>query len=162
MKAMRSLRRARIITCGLAIAFMVSGCAYRMPPAVPPSQYRLRVIAKTPTLFAVHLGITGAPEYQVPPDGRSNRTHSLRQLRNHAAQSPSRDELGSGARQGVPGKRRPGAGLWGRLATCGGLITRLPTFANGRPAPVANRRAGYHPAPQRPLEFISSSGSALS
>src|ERR1039457_7445930 len=38
--------------------------------------------------------------------------------------------------------------LWGRLATCGGLVTRLPAFPNGRPAPVANRRAGYHPAPQ--------------
>jgi hypothetical protein len=43
------------------------------------------------------------------------------------------------------------AGLWGRLATCGGLVTRLPAFANGRPAPVGNRRAGYHPAPQNPL-----------
>src|ERR1019366_3480627 len=42
------------------------------------------------------------------------------------------------------------AGLRGRLATCGGLVTRLPTFANGRPAPAANRRAGYHPAPPRP------------
>ena len=30
--------------------------------------------------------------------------------------------------------------LWGRLATCCGLVTR--------PAPVDNRRAGYHPAPQ--------------
>ena len=42
-----------------------------------------------------------------------------------------------------------GANLWGRLATCGGLVTRLPAFANGRPATVANRRAGYHPAPPR-------------
>jgi hypothetical protein len=33
------------------------------------------------------------------------------------------------------------AELWG------GLVARLPTFADGRPAPVANRRAGYHPAP---------------
>src|ERR1035441_8469048 len=40
--------------------------------------------------------------------------------------------------------------LWGRLATCGGLATRLWTFAVGRQAPVANRRAGYHPAPQLP------------
>src|ERR1035441_1923391 len=42
--------------------------------------------------------------------------------------------------------------LWGRLATCGGLATRLWTFAVGRPAPVAGvpsgSRAGYHPAPQ--------------
>src|ERR1017187_544336 len=42
------------------------------------------------------------------------------------------------------------AGLWGRLATCGGLVPRLPAFANGRPAPVGNGRAGYHPAPPRP------------
>ena len=34
-----------------------------------------------------------------------------------------------------------GAGLWG------GLATRLPAFADGRPAPVGNRRAGWHPAP---------------
>src|ERR1017187_8743220 len=42
------------------------------------------------------------------------------------------------------------AGLRGRLATCGGLVTRLPTFANGRRAPVATRCAGYHPAPPSP------------
>src|ERR1039457_4148764 len=30
-----------------------------------------------------------------------------------------------------------GAG-WQQLATCGGLVTRLPAFANGRPAPVAS------------------------
>ena len=35
------------------------------------------------------------------------------------------------------------AAMRGRLATCSGLVTRLP-----RSAPVANRRAGYHPAPQ--------------
>src|ERR1035438_5859447 len=38
--------------------------------------------------------------------------------------------------------------LWGRLATCGGLPPRPWTHANGGTAPVANRRAGYHPAPQ--------------
>src|ERR1017187_4977397 len=38
--------------------------------------------------------------------------------------------------------------MWGRLATCGGLVTRLLTFAYGRLAPVNNRRAGCHPAPQ--------------
>ncbi|HEV3196397.1 MAG TPA: ABC transporter permease [Bryobacteraceae bacterium] len=38
--------------------------------------------------------------------------------------------------------------LWARLPTCGGLVTRLRRFAYGRLAPVANRRAGYHPAPQ--------------
>src|ERR1019366_2506815 len=42
--------------------------------------------------------------------------------------------------------------LWGRLvgvpSGSGGLATRLWPSANG-PAPVANRRAGYHPAPQQ-------------
>ena len=39
--------------------------------------------------------------------------------------------------------------MWGRLAACGGLSTRLQTLPNtGRPAPVASRRAGCHPAPQ--------------
>ena len=38
--------------------------------------------------------------------------------------------------------------LWGRLATCGGLITRPNTPYTGQQAPVDNRRAGYHPAPQ--------------
>ena len=47
------------------------------------------------------------------------------------------------------------AGAWGRLATCGGLVTRLPTFANGRQAPVDNRRAGYHPAPPSPYAAVT-------
>ena len=38
--------------------------------------------------------------------------------------------------------------LWGRLETCGGLLTRPKSPVNRPKAPVANRRAGYHPAPQ--------------
>jgi hypothetical protein len=34
-------------------------------------------------------------------------------------------------------------GLWGRLPTCGGLVTRLPTLAKR-----AIQRAAFHPAPQ--------------
>src|ERR1035441_10398047 len=39
---------------------------------------------------------------------------------------------------------RPLAGLWGRLVTCGGLVTRLPMLANGRPS------AGCQPARMMP------------
>src|SRR3954453_21360943 len=34
--------------------------------------------------------------------------------------------------------------MWGRLAACGGLVT----VGNPPGAPVSNRRAGCHPAPQ--------------
>src|ERR1035437_7474844 len=37
--------------------------------------------------------------------------------------------------------------MWGGFTSCGGLVTRLRTSANGPKAPVGNRRAGYHPAP---------------
>ena len=59
---------------------------------------------------------------------------------------PAPAGLFAGGAGGLPTRRR--------LATCGGLVTRLRTFADGRPAPVAGvpsgSRAGYHPAPQSP------------
>ena len=46
----------------------------------------------------------------------------------------------------VFGKRAPFEHLWGRLLICGRLsIGQLPRFQ--QTAAVANRRAGYHPAP---------------
>ena len=38
--------------------------------AVPPSRYRLKVIAGTPERFSIHLDIRDSREYQVPADGR--------------------------------------------------------------------------------------------
>src|ERR1035438_3578015 len=39
------------------------------------------------------------------------------------------------------------------MTSCGGLVTRLVAFATARGAPVANRRAGYQPAPPRVPEI---------
>jgi len=37
---------------------------------MPPSQHRLKLVAKSPELFAVRLQIGDTREYQVPADGR--------------------------------------------------------------------------------------------
>ena len=44
---------------------------------------------------------------------------------------------------------------WRRLLTCRGLETRYSEFRNPPWTPVANRRAGFHPAPDFCAGFLA-------
>ena len=50
-------------------------------------------------------------------------------------------------RRAMQGERWKQVGGWGRLLTCAGLLTRPANSGKRHDAPVANRRAGCHPAP---------------
>jgi hypothetical protein len=55
---------------GLAISLTLTACAYRLPVATLPSQYRLKLVTKSPELFIVKLNIGDPREYHVLGDGR--------------------------------------------------------------------------------------------
>src|ERR1035438_7249814 len=117
------------------------------PPVPPPAIRKGREIACSVQ------GFIYTPKSL--PHGRSERTvySTRRRGDTEEGEAKSRPESAEEAETLAPDSRRgaacrgsqntlaESAGLWGRLATCGGLITRLPPFANGRPGPAANRRA---------------------
>jgi len=69
--AMRVQRRMlRLFIFGYFVMLGSTGCAYRLPPVVPPSQEHLRILAKSPEGYAVHVNVDHVTVYQVPADGR--------------------------------------------------------------------------------------------
>ncbi len=54
----------------LAAGLVSAGCAYALQPAVPASQYRLKVAAPAPTLYSIRLRLAEPRDYAVPADGR--------------------------------------------------------------------------------------------
>jgi hypothetical protein len=54
----------------LMLILTLAGCAYALHPVTLPTQVRLKVIAKSPEAYGVHLRINGAHDYRVPADGR--------------------------------------------------------------------------------------------
>ena len=62
-------RVLHIIAC-LATALQSLGCAYVMTAPTPPSQERIRIVAKAPEAYVVHVEAGRSVDYQVPPDGR--------------------------------------------------------------------------------------------
>jgi len=55
---------------GSALTFGLEGCTYRLPVISPPSQERIRIIAKSPDLYVVHVDVDHITDYPVPADGR--------------------------------------------------------------------------------------------
>src|SRR5262249_25039087 len=52
----------------VALALLESDCAYRLPPHIPPSRQRLRILAPVPTDYTVR--VTDGADYRPSPDGR--------------------------------------------------------------------------------------------
>jgi hypothetical protein len=61
-------RRTAALTSGLLFELLLSGigCAYRLQPAVPPFQQRLRIVAPSPQRYTVRVQST---DYSVSPEG---------------------------------------------------------------------------------------------
>ena len=55
---------------GWALTLGLEGCTYRLPVISAPSQERVRVIAKSPDLYVVHVDVDHVTDYPVPVDGR--------------------------------------------------------------------------------------------
>lgn len=68
---MRVVWRARSylrLVASLAV-LLLSGCAYRLPPSVPPSQDRVRIVATNPEEFVLRIETETTAEIPVPADG---------------------------------------------------------------------------------------------
>jgi hypothetical protein len=61
--------RPRLLLVVTSLLALV-GCAYRLPPSAPPSQQRVRIVAKTPQLYLLRADFGRVTDYQVPDDGR--------------------------------------------------------------------------------------------
>ena len=55
---------------GGSLTFALEGCVYRLPVISPPSQERLRIIARSPDLYVVHVDVGHVTDYPVPADGK--------------------------------------------------------------------------------------------
>jgi hypothetical protein len=53
-----------------AVTLALVGCTYRLPVITPPSQERIRIVAKSPDLYAVRVDVGDVTDYHVPTDGR--------------------------------------------------------------------------------------------
>jgi len=65
--------RSRILfltVVGGALTFGLEGCTYQLHVISPPSQERVRIIAKSPDLYVVHVDVDHVTDYPVPADGR--------------------------------------------------------------------------------------------
>ena len=51
-------------------ALLLSGCAYRLPPPVPPSQDRVRIVATDPQQYVLRVETETTAVIQVPADDR--------------------------------------------------------------------------------------------
>ena len=49
---------------------LLNGCAYRLPPPVPPSQDRVRIVATDPQQYVLRVETETTAVIQVPADGR--------------------------------------------------------------------------------------------
>ena len=72
---MRAVPRARpgLRFNGLVaiLAVLLSdGCAYRLPPSVPPSEDRVRIVATAPEQYVLRVETETTSEIPVPADGR--------------------------------------------------------------------------------------------
>ena len=54
----------------LLLASSLVGCAYALPPVTLPTQFRLKIVTKSPDVYDARLRITEPHEYHVPADGR--------------------------------------------------------------------------------------------
>ena len=61
-------KAAVIVIAAIAICSVVSssGCVYRLQPAIPPSNHRLRIIADSPQRYSIHVLFY---DYAVSQDG---------------------------------------------------------------------------------------------
>lgn len=57
-----------LVAC--SCVFQIGGCAYRLPPAVPPSQERVRLIAASPNEYLLRVNTETSVDLPVPADGR--------------------------------------------------------------------------------------------
>lgn len=54
----------------LILALTLAGCGYALHPITLPSVLRLRIVTKSPQVYAVRLRINAPHDYDVPADGR--------------------------------------------------------------------------------------------
>jgi hypothetical protein len=64
------LRFTVLFLLAMPLLLILSGCAYRLPPYLPPSQERIRVAASAPEHYVLTADFGGATTYNVPHDGR--------------------------------------------------------------------------------------------
>jgi len=69
MKKIGQTKLATVVAT-LCLLFDTAGCSYALPIANPPSAERVRVVARTPELFVVHVDVGHTMDYAVPADGR--------------------------------------------------------------------------------------------
>jgi hypothetical protein len=61
--------------CAVAVSLIsgvlsLAGCAYSLPPATPPSQELIHIVANAPEQYTVQVNTGTVREYDVPRDGR--------------------------------------------------------------------------------------------
>ena len=53
----------------MALVVSLAGCAFRLPPAAPPTQEMIRIVANTPEQYVVQVNAGTVRKYDVPHDG---------------------------------------------------------------------------------------------
>ena len=59
-----------MVVVGGVLSFACEGCTYRLYAYHPPSQERVKIIARSPNLYAVHVDPVDKKAYPVPADGK--------------------------------------------------------------------------------------------
>ena len=59
-----------MVVVGGVLSFACEGCTYRLYAYHPPSQERVKIIGRSPNLYAVHVDTVDKKAYQVPADGK--------------------------------------------------------------------------------------------
>ena len=70
MIATMCLRNCAVKVSLISAVLTLTGCAYRLPVAAPPSQQLIRIVANAPEQYTVQVNTGAVTEYDVPHDGR--------------------------------------------------------------------------------------------
>lgn len=66
---MRSTSRGSLLgSLAVVLSVGLTGCTYRLRPAMLPSVYKVRVVADLPHRYTVRLRVVDGPQYEVPPE----------------------------------------------------------------------------------------------
>lgn len=64
------LRNYSVNVCLISAVLTLAGCAYRLPPASPPSRQLVRIVVTAPEQYTVQVNTGTVNQYNVPRDGR--------------------------------------------------------------------------------------------
>lgn len=68
--ATMTLPKRAITTALICLAIALGGCAYGLPPVIPPSEELIRIVANAPEQYTVQVNTGVVRDYEVPQDGR--------------------------------------------------------------------------------------------